>query len=249
MYALALVVVSVATLGQTVFGFGGGLISIPPLSLIVGVQNGVTLALILQLVSGLLLWPIRHELTWASVKIVAGGLVVGTASGLYLLSQANEASLRLLLAIFIIYYLVKYQFFDDVPLPWLKKPAGGLVMGLVAGVLQGLIGSGGPPVVIYLREIGRDKSALRAQLLLLLFLSNCLRLPLSIAAGLFNVVVLRICIAAIPCFVAAMYVGHKLHARMSEKHYHLAIRIVLVASAVSLIIRSLQSIVMNDASS
>jgi uncharacterized membrane protein YfcA len=158
--------------------------------------------------------------------------------GIYLLSQANEMFLRLFLASFIIIYLVKSLFFDQVSFPSLNRAGGGLVLGLAAGLLQGLIGSGGPPMVIYLRETVRDKATMRAGLLFLLFISNCLRLPLSISTDLFNSVVLKISIAAIPCFVLAVFLGHKWHHKMSEKHYQLAIHLVLTMSAISLILKS-----------
>ena len=179
-FALALVIVSLGTLGQVVFGFGGGLIAIPPLSLLVGVQDAVTLALVLQLVTGLLVWELRAELKWTVLRPLLAGLIAGTAAGTYLLASVPENILRLFLAGFIVVYLIKSQFFDDLAFPGLRRTGGGLLTGLVAGLLQGLIGSGGPPLVIYLRETVRDKSAMRASLLLLLFLSNCLRLPLSI---------------------------------------------------------------------
>ena len=238
-FALALLIIFSGTLGQVVFGFGGGLISIPLLSLIIGVQNGVTLALVLQLVTGLLLWKLRDDLKWAVLKPMTGGLVFGTIVGIYFLSQANETFLRLFLAVFIILYLVKSQLFDQLSFPRLKGAGGGLVIGLGAGILQGIIGTGGPPMVIYLRETVRDKSAMRAGLLFLLFLCNCVRLPLSISANLFNSVVVELSIAAIPCFVLAMFLGHKWHHKLSENHYRVSIRLILTVSTISLISNSL----------
>ncbi len=238
-FALALVIIFFGTLGQVMFGFGGGLISIPLLSLTIGVQNGVTLGLVLQLVTGLLLWKLREDLKWAVLKPMIGGLVFGTTAGTYFLSQANETFLRLFLGVFIILYRVKSQFFDQMSFPRLNRAGGGFVIGLGAGVLQGIIGTGGPPMVIYLRETVRDKSSMRAGLLFLLFLCNCVRLPLSISANLFNSVVVELSIAAIPCFVLAMFLGHKWHHKMSENHYRVAIRLVLTVSTISLISQSL----------
>ena len=239
-FALALVIVSLGTLGQVVFGFGGGLIAIPPLSLLVGVQDAVTLALVLQLVTGLLVWELRAELKWTVLRPLLAGLIAAMAAGTYLLASVPENILRLFLAGFIVVYLIKSQFFDDLAFPGLRRTGGGLLTGLVAGLLQGLIGSGGPPLVIYLRETVRDKSAMRASLLLLLFLSNCLRLPLSISGGLFNSAVVTTSIAALPCFVVAMLAGRQWHRAMSEKRYLAAIRLVLAMSAFSLILKSCQ---------
>lgn len=237
-FSLALIIIFFGTLGHVVFGFGGGLISIPPLSLIVGVQRGVTLSLVLQLVTGVLIWQLRHDLRWRVLRPMIGGLVIGTPLGIYFLCQANETFLRLFLASVILVYLVKSTFFDQASFPGLKRAGGGFGMGLAAGLLQGLIGSGGPPMVIYLRETIRGKAAMRAGLLFLLFISNGLRLPLSISAGLFDPMVLEISLAAIPCFALALFLGHRWHDKMSEKHYQLAIRLVLIVSAILLILKS-----------
>lgn len=237
--SLALIIIFIATLGQVLFGFGGGLIAIPLLSLIVGVHNAVTLALVLQLVSGILVWRIRADLRWAVLWPTLGGLVIGTTTGLFFLSLANESFLRLFLAAFIILFLIKSQFFGELSFPILNRPGGGGVVGLVAGLLQGLIGSGGPPLVIYLSETIKDKAAMRAGLLFLLFVTNCLRLPLSVSTDLFNSDVIRLSIAAIPCFVVAIFLGHRTHHLLSERQYHLALRVILIVSTALLIFKSL----------
>ena len=233
--ALVLVIVFLGTLGQAIFGFGGGLIAIPLLSLIIGVRDGVTLALVLQLATGILLFRQRHHLNWRTSRSMILGLGVGTVVGTYLLSGAGETFLRLFLAGFIAAYLVGSRF-PEVSFPYVTaSKAGALLTGTAAGYLQGLLGSGGPPLLVYLRATLAERSKVRANLLLLLFISNAVRLPLSLYTDLFNAYVISVAVASIPGFIFAMILGERLHHAINEVYYRRSIEALLAISAISLI--------------
>lgn len=51
----ATIIIALAFFGESIFGFGGGLIAIPLLSLLIGVKDAVTLVLIFQLLMGLMI--------------------------------------------------------------------------------------------------------------------------------------------------------------------------------------------------
>ncbi len=234
-----LLIIFLGALGQSAFGFGGGLIAIPLLSLIIGVRDSVTLALVLQLATGFLLLKLRKDLRWDILKPMIAPLLVGTALGTYLLSLASEAFLRVFLAGFIFIYLIKTQFFDDSRSPFLRNRWFGSLAGGTAGLIQGLIGSGGPPMLIYLREIISEPASVRAGLLLLLLITNSLRLIMSLSTGLFSSFVLNVSLAAIPCLLLAMFLGEKVFRRFSENGYKSAISILLVISMLSLLYKTL----------
>src|SRR5258708_33640020 len=65
---LAAIIIAIAFFGESIFGFGGGLISIPLLSLLIGVKGAVTLVLIFQLLTGLLIWKSYKHIDWKSAK-------------------------------------------------------------------------------------------------------------------------------------------------------------------------------------
>lgn len=235
----ALAILFVAALGQTVFGFGGGLISIPLLSLTIGIREGVTLALILQLSTAPLVLKSLHQLRSDVLMPMLVGVPLGTILGTCLLGGTSESYLRMILAVFLLLYLVKSLFYDRARAAVVTGKAGGIAAGLGAGFIQGLIGCGGPLMVIYLRETAQEKEPMRACLLLLLLASNCVRLAVSVPTGLLTPFVLKVSTASIPLLLIAMYVGGRLHHGLSEKSYHAAIRAVLFASLVSLVWKNL----------
>ena len=78
---LVALIIAVAFLGEAIFGFGGGLISVPLLSLILNVKEAVTLVLIFQLRMGLLIFKSYKHITWKVAKPMTLGVIVGTILG------------------------------------------------------------------------------------------------------------------------------------------------------------------------
>ena len=105
--ALTILIISAACFFEAVFGFGGGLISVPLLSLILGVKEAVTLILIFQLLLGLLILHTYKVTQWTVIKPALAALLLGAAIGTLSLAYFIEATLRLILASAIILYLLK----------------------------------------------------------------------------------------------------------------------------------------------
>jgi len=57
-------IITLAFLGEAMFGFGGGLIAVPLLSLLLGVKEAVTLVLIFQVLMGFLLIRCYRDIAW-----------------------------------------------------------------------------------------------------------------------------------------------------------------------------------------
>lgn len=224
-----------ALLGQSVFGFGSGLVAIPLLSLILGVRDAVTLALIFQLLTGLLVLKTYRSLQWRIVAPMLAGLVPGTVAGTYLLASLNESTLRVALAVFILVYLVKEVFFADAVLHGLKHRVWGFVAGALGGTIQGFIGTGGPPLVIYLREAVEGRTAFRAALFLIIMVSNLLRLGISVPAGLFTAYILEAAVVAAPFCLLGLWLGDRLSHRINDRYYGYAVQGLLFCAAVVLL--------------
>ncbi len=232
---ITVAVLTLATLGHAIFGFGGGLIAIPVLSILIGVRDAVTLSLVQQMVTVILLGRAIRHVNWRITGPVLAGMLPGTLGGILLLSMLDETILRIALAIFILLYLVKSIAFPNASLPGLRNRIWGAVTGFVGGSLQGLIGTGGPPVVIYMNEIGVSREVFRAGMLLLLAASNLIRIGISIPAGLFTDRVLEICLYTLPFFVLALWIGDKVISRMDERYYTSAVYMILAGSLILLI--------------
>jgi uncharacterized membrane protein YfcA len=227
-------IIGAAFLGEATFGFAGGMISVPLLTLLLGVKDAVTVVLAFQLLMGLLLFSSWSEIDRASTKRAILGVFIGTTAGTFLLGSVSSVALKITLLLVIVGYLLRELLAPTAKISILGPAGAGLVGGVGGGFLQGLVGMGGPPFLIYLNSLGIPKNTFRATIILLLFLSNIVRLPVSFASGLFNEVVQEVVLCALPLFFLAIFVGHRLHGKVSDKLYRICVYGVLVASAFSI---------------
>jgi uncharacterized membrane protein YfcA len=227
-------IIAIAFLGEATFGFAGGMISVPLLSLFIGVKDAVTVVLVFQLLMGLLLirgWREIDRRTW---RIGGISVMVGTFLGTCLLGIASPQVLKVVLLCVIVIYLVKEFFLSWLRVPEALRGGAAVLGGLGGGLLQGLVGMGGPPLLIYLKELDLPKAAFRATIIFLLFVSNVVRLPTSLYAGLVTDPVLLVVAYAVPGFLIALVLGQRLHGVVPERAYQLSVYSVLVLAAVSI---------------
>lgn len=236
---LTLLIISLAFFGESVFGFGGGLIAIPPLSLVLGVKDAVTLVLVFQFLMGVLIFKNYKFIDWNTARPMTYTLVVGVTIGTLLLSGLSTVFLQMFLAIIIILFLIKSEFFGSMTLGKGRNNLFASTAGLGGGLLQGLIGAGGPVLTMYTSAAINKKLFIRATLIYLFFIPNVIRMIISVPQQLFSTQIVQLSLLALPFFVIAIYFGQRNHHKISEQHYRLTINVVLAFSAVALILKAL----------
>ena len=226
-----------AFFGQAIFGFGGGLIAVPLLSLVVEVRDAVTLVLIFQFLMGILIFSTYKSIAWRQATTLFVGLSLGTIVGTYSLTFFTEGSLRIALSSFIFLFLVKSRLFPHLVLAS-PTPIGAFLSGGIGGLFQGFFGTGAPNLVIHLRETVQSAKSVRATLIALLFFANALRMALSFPAGLLKSAIWTQALLIIPFFASAIFLGHRVHSKISETNYKLCMDMLLLLSAIALVCKS-----------
>ena len=143
-----LVVIFLATLIRSAFGFGEALIAVPLLALVIPVEEAVPLATLVSItVAGVVVAQDWHHIHVRSAVWLVISTLFGIPLGLYLLTEIPETVVKSILAVVIIGFSVfclasrrQYELKND-RLAWL--------FGFWAGVLGGAYGMNGPPLVIY----------------------------------------------------------------------------------------------------
>lgn len=223
----------------SVFGFGGGIIAAPLLALLIGVHDAVALNLIFQFCTGLLVFTVIRDIDWEVAWPLTPGLLFGTIAGAFLLPLINVDVLSLILAGVIILFLIKSFFVNERSLGITRGVAWAAGTGTTGGLLQGLIGSGGPAITMYLATAMSDKVKMRATSIYLFFVANAVRLVLALWQGLFTTTIVQFTLVAMPFFLAAITLGYFTHAQVSDRYYRIAIYTILFFSAVSLTYKAL----------
>lgn len=235
---MSIIIITLAFFGESLFGFGGGLISIPLLSFVLGVKDAVTLALIFQLLMGLLIFQNYKHTNWKVAIPMTVGLLVGGTIGTFTLSLLSNVFLERLLAVSIFIFLIKMIFFNGFTFGDNKHKAWGVVAGVVGGWVQGVIGTGGPVLSMYLAVVAPDKAIFRATLIYLLFMVSLVRVVTSFGRGLLTPQLLTLSLPILPFFLVAIFIGHHIHTRIPEKYYRYAVYTILFFSAVSMLFKN-----------
>jgi hypothetical protein len=152
--AEVLLVVFVASLVRSVFGFGEALIAVPLLALILPVQVAAPLAVLLSItIAAVVVVEDWRKIHVRSTGWLLAPTMIGIPLGVWLLRSAHQDVVKAVLAVVILlfsgYFLVS-EFVGRRPLHLERDSHGWLLgCGFLAGVLGGAYGMNGPPLVIY----------------------------------------------------------------------------------------------------
>lgn len=238
-FLLVPIIIATAFFSEAIFGFGGGLVSVPLISLMLGVKEAATIVLVFQTCMGLLIFKSYKHIDWRNANPMIIGALIGVTCGTLVLSKASTSFLQLFLALSIFAFLVKTVWFSGFTLGNKANKLAAAVAGLGGGLFQGLIGMGGPVLTMYLSVATPKKLAMRATLIYVFFISSIVRLGISIPRHLFDDRVVHLTLISAPFFLIAIFTGQHIHRKVSDAYYKKAIDIILTGAAIILIYKTL----------
>ena len=241
-YLVACLVMAVAQMVYVLFGFGSGLISVGLLALVFpSLQDVVVMLLLVNLPAEMFVvlrsWKV---VAWGGVAALCAGIFVGIPVGTAVL-QGGEASfvLTLLGGFLVAAGSVFLAFPEGRRVRW---PAGvAPPVGLLSGVLTGLFGTGGPPLILYYQLSGVAKEAFRGSFMTIFLLKTLVRVPSYALGGLLTVPRIWSGLAVLPAVLLGIWLGNRIHLRISESKFRRAVSIALVAIGVLLLGQRLAS--------
>ncbi len=219
-------------------GFGSAVISVPLLALFFPVSQVVPLI-------GLLDWlasvsqglPSRRLIRWPDLLPLLPFTVLGVATGLYLHTVLAPASLLLALSIFILLYAA-YALLPFPPLHggrWLAGPAG-----LLGGTVGALFGTGGPFYVIYLTLRQPDKTEFRTTIATIFVIDGLCRIVGFSLSGFYTLRILTIFAGVAPIGAMALWLGGRMHLRISHAAFVRLVSMILLGSGIALLVKALK---------
>ncbi len=222
-------VLIVAQLVYVLFGFGSGLIAVGALVLVFpDLKDVVVLLLLVNLPAEIwVTWKTRSKIRWRPIAILGVGIVVGIPSGAYILDHGQPSFILTVLGVFLV----------AVGLVFLRLPAAGKFSppawaapptGFISGLLTGLFGTGGPPLIIWYHLSAPDKSAFRSNLMTIFLLMTFVRVPSYALAGMITFKHLLSTLAVMPAVFAGAWIGNRLHLDVSEVLFRRLVSALLV---------------------
>ena len=239
-FLVACLVLAGAEAVYVLLGFGSGLIAVGALALVLPELRDVIVVLLLVNLPAeayVVISSWRH-ISWRGVLVVMAGVAAGIPLGSWLLSTADLGVLLTLLgAVLAVAGVVFLLTPNRPPRPvpaWTAPP-----VGLLSGVLTGLFGTGGPPLIFYYQLRGADKAAFRGTLMAIFLLMTLIRVPSYAVFGLITAPRIWSSLALVPAAMLGAFLGDRIHVQIDEATFRRLVSVALVIIGVTLVARSL----------
>lgn len=215
-------------------GFGGGLTSMPLITMVLPLKMAAPMSVIVGTGTALYAtWLSRKETDWKSAAVLIIFSLLGIPVGLYALSYLPDHIMKIGLGGFIILYSFYSLFIPRLPV--YDKRGIAAPMGAVAGALGAAFSTNGPPVVMYgmLRNLG--PAAFRGTLNAFFTANNIAIIGGLTTSGILTISTVKLVVLCIPTMILGSIVGQYVHKRISVKVFRIMVFLLLIASGAMLI--------------
>lgn len=237
---MAGVIVFAGHLVKGVSGFGSALFAVPLLLLILDIKFVAPLFLLFDFTSGVLLVGTN----WRSIDrrlllLLLVGMLVGTSLGTWMLLSLSHEILKRILGLLVTGWALAMLLGKE---PDALSPGRslGIALAPLSGFLGGALGAmfsvNGPPVIIYLSHVLKEKRVFRATLYGIFFADACYKMGLFAANRLLDRSVLRFALLMAPFLVAGVAVGSWLQRFLDQKVFRRVVAGILTVTGIMLLI-------------
>jgi uncharacterized membrane protein YfcA len=237
-YLVTCLILALAQAVYVLFGFGAGLIAVGSLALLFPeIQDVVVLLLFVNLPAELaVVLASRRVISWRGVFRILAGIVLGIPLGTYVLSREEPDFLLTVLGGFLLVAGVAFLLLPREK-SWQLPHWSGPPTGLVSGILTGLFGTGGPPLIFYYHLGGAAKAAFRGNLMAIFLLKTFIRVPSYGMAGLITAPRLWSSLAVLPAIAFGAWLGHRIHVRLDEVTFRRLVSVMLLLLGLLILLR------------
>jgi uncharacterized membrane protein YfcA len=233
-------IVFVATLIRSAFGFGEALIAVPLLAFFIPLTIAAPLGVLVSITVAIIVvvqdWEKIHlrSAAWLVVSTLPG-----IPLGLLLLTSSHQALVKGVLALIIIGFAA-YSLIGRVP-PELHHDSRAwlLMCGLCAGILGGAFGMNGPPLVVYGSMRRWSAQQFRATLQAYFLPASVIGMAGYLVTGLWVHAVTRYYLLSLPFAIPAIWVGRWVNHRLAGEIFLKYVYVGLGAIGVLLLIQAI----------
>ncbi len=243
-------VVFAARFLESIMGFGGTVLALPLLALLVpGLEITGFLVPVLALgniacCAGIVFVG-RRDIVWREYGVIILWMAVGLPAGFLLAGVAPEPLLRLILGGFVLFIAIG-RLHETIRKghtdPGAEGPLTRLYLRTVlvlGGVVHGIFTTGGPLLVIYATRVLKTKGLFRVTLAMVWLTLNIVMAAGWIADGRIAPGAWTVAGITIPFILVAVFLGDYLHHRLPEEAFRKVAYVLLLLAGVSLVHKSL----------
>ena len=225
-----------AGLVMGVTGFGAGLVAMGVLVTIMPVTTATAIVAMLSIACPVLnVWTLRHDIRWREVWPILVTALPSALLGVYLLKVLPGQVLRFGVAGMILVGCVTMLWSPEKarvqkPFPWAYGT------GILGGIFNGALGTGGPPVVLYSLLRGWDKTVAKGVMSAYFTMTGVWRMGVLITTGIATVETIRLGLLMLIPALGATYLGTYIFRRMSNNVFRYTTLVLLVGLSVKLML-------------
>jgi hypothetical protein len=213
--SLILIAIAVAFAVSASAGFGGSLILVPALALMLGGKSGVALASLLLAGNNVVkVFAYRRTMPYRAAVVVVGLVVLGALVGARIFVWAPEDAVAVaVIASFGLTFLVER--FD---LSRLRR-LGGPLLALGAGLTSGFSGTSGPLKGLAVRSLNLNRAHVVGALSLVSLAGDATKAAVFTEAGMISSRGYYLAAASIPLMVVATFAGRRINREIGERGF------------------------------
>ena len=235
---LIILIIFLASLVRSAFGFGDALIAMPLLAFFLDFKTAVPLvALIGFSISVFILTKHWKSSYTKGLWILILFCILGIPIGIIFLKNADDKLIKIVLSVLIISYstmnLLKPDFLE------LKSNKFVWIFGLLSGILGGAYNTNGPPVIIYGKLKRWEPENFRAILQTVFFPTNLCIIIGQGTTGFWINDVIKYFLICLPAILTGSIIGGFVNKKLSKEYFVRFVDIFLIIIGVILLIRTL----------
>ncbi|MGB9340296.1 MAG: sulfite exporter TauE/SafE family protein [Polyangiales bacterium] len=241
-FLLFAVVVVAAYVVQTATGFGALLVCVTFGAQLIGLEEVIRLMVPLSFFqTGYIVIRHRDGIDWdLLLKRVLPLMAVGMGMAFLLLTRIGGPWLGLAFGVMVLALsardLRQLRLGDASVDKPISKPASVAAL-LGAGVIHGIYAAGGPMLVYAIGREGLSKKAFRSTLSMVWIVLNLVLITRFVLAGDYDREVALDVLLLVPTVPLGILLGEWVHHKVDERSFKMAVLVLLVAAAISLIVR------------
>lgn len=215
---------------ESIFGFGGGLISFALLGFFLEIKEMILVGLYIGTLSSsyIAFTSRKHFEVKIFIKLIPLALL-GSIIGVYGFMYFSAEKLSLIFAIILFFLAIKMIFFDKYKFSKSLKT----IFLFIGGISQGAFGIGGPFVVSAIRDEFQSRSSLRATMAVYFVFCNILRISQMFFANQLKIdFFAKISWTIIPVFIA-IYFGHYVHLKIKDEFFKKGVAIIVLLASIN----------------
>lgn len=236
LYGMLTVFIAGVTKGLT--GFGFSLFAAPVLVVLLGPRTAVPIIVLLNAFTNVVLFAgVRQS---AGIRRISPLIIAGIATvpaGMLLLLILDVGIIKLIVGVAIVIFAIAFLIGFRRPIENEKR--GLVVAGLISGTLNGVISTGGPPVILFMTNQGLSKTVFRARLITYFLFLSLATIPIFLAGGLLSWDIFRQFALYLPALLIGAFAGDRLLQRVPEHAFRNVTLVIVICAGVVAVLSGL----------